>query len=153
MTDSTQSKALRMALDLEALDLDDIAAELRRQHARIADLEAQLSAIGAGGLEPLRPRQCLHDISEPSGWQPIETAPEGQMVVVGWFDPEDHDTPERHDFDSLEDGCWQKWHEHAEYVEVIGGHGVSYTAPYTSWMPVPAIPSTSSADDGGSNEH
>lgn len=33
------------------------AAELRRQHARIEDLEAQLSAIGAGGaigVEPLR---------------------------------------------------------------------------------------------------
>lgn len=85
------------------------------------------------------------------GWQDIATAPEGQMVVVGWFDPEDHDTPERHDFDMLEDGCWQKWHEHAEYVEVIGGHGVSYTAPYTSWMPVPAIPAPSSVDEGGSN--
>ena len=30
------------------------AVELRRQHARIAELEAQLSAIGAGGVEPLR---------------------------------------------------------------------------------------------------
>ena len=30
------------------------AAELRRQHARIAELEAQLEAIGAGGVEPLR---------------------------------------------------------------------------------------------------
>lgn len=30
------------------------AAELRRQHARIAELEAQLSAIGVGGVEPLR---------------------------------------------------------------------------------------------------
>ena len=30
------------------------AAELRHQHARIADLEAQLAAIGAGGVEPLR---------------------------------------------------------------------------------------------------
>ena len=30
------------------------AAELRGQHARIAELESQLSAIGAGGVEPLR---------------------------------------------------------------------------------------------------
>ena len=29
--------------------------ELHRQHARIAELEEQLSAIGAGGVEPLRP--------------------------------------------------------------------------------------------------
>lgn len=33
------------------------AAELRRQHARIAELEAQLEAIGAGGVEPLRKRE------------------------------------------------------------------------------------------------
>lgn len=79
------------------------------------------------------------------GWMPIATAPEGQMVVVGWLDPEDAEHPERHDFDLLEDGCWQQWHEHAEHVEVIGGHGVSYTPPYTVWMPVSPIP-TSSAD-------
>lgn len=30
------------------------AVELRRLHARIAELEAQLEAIGAGGVEPLR---------------------------------------------------------------------------------------------------
>lgn len=79
------------------------------------------------------------------GWMPIETAPEGQMVVVGWLDPEDAEHPERHDFDLLEDGCWRQWHERAEHVEVIGGHGVSYTPPYTVWMPVSPIP-TSSAD-------
>lgn len=79
------------------------------------------------------------------GWMPIETAPEGQMVVVGWLDLEDAEHPERHDFDLLEDGCWRQWHERAEHVEVIGGHGVSYTPPYTVWMPVSPIP-TSSAD-------
>ena len=29
-------------------------SEISRQHARIAELEAQLSAIGAGGVEPMR---------------------------------------------------------------------------------------------------
>ncbi|MGN8004321.1 hypothetical protein ACTJKQ_14155 [Acidovorax sp. 22279] len=77
------------------------------------------------------------------GWQDIATAPEGQMVVVGWLDPEDAEHPERHDFDLLEDGCWQQWHERAEHVEVIGGHGVSYTPPYTVWMPVSPIPTSS----------
>ena len=33
---------------------------------RIVELEAQLEAIGAGGVEPLRRRQCLHQISEPT---------------------------------------------------------------------------------------
>ena len=32
----------------------EVANELRSQHARIAELEALLSAIGAGGVEPLR---------------------------------------------------------------------------------------------------
>ncbi len=39
------------------------AAELRRQHARIAELEEQISAIGAGGVEPLR-KQAV-----PIGWR------------------------------------------------------------------------------------
>lgn len=33
------------------------ATELLRQHARIAELEEQLSAIGAGGVEPLRKQE------------------------------------------------------------------------------------------------
>lgn len=83
------------------------------------------------------------------GWQDIATAPEGQMVVVGWLDHEDTEHPERHDFDMLEDGCWQQWHERAEHVEVIGGHGVSYTPPYTVWMPVSSIPTTSAGSGKG----
>ena len=31
-----------------------VCTELRRQHTRIAELEAQLAAIGVGGVEPLR---------------------------------------------------------------------------------------------------
>ena len=34
--------------------------------ARVQELEAQLEAIGAGGVEPLRRRECLHKISEPA---------------------------------------------------------------------------------------
>ncbi len=41
-----------------AIDAEDL---IRHQHARIADLEAQLSAIGAGGVEP--PRKPVED-----GW-------------------------------------------------------------------------------------
>ena len=61
MTDSTQPEALRLAELLELAPEDgvepqtaeDAAAELRRQHARIAELEAKLEAIGAGGVAPL----------------------------------------------------------------------------------------------------
>ena len=86
MTDTKQPEALRLADQLRALSFGGTcilaAAELRRQHARIADLEAQLSAIGAGGVEPLRPRQCLHGISEPSEWRDIETAPKDSGYVL-----------------------------------------------------------------------
>jgi hypothetical protein len=58
MTDNRQPEALRLAELLELAPEDgiepqtaeDAAAELRRQHARIAELEAQLEAIGAGGM-------------------------------------------------------------------------------------------------------
>ena len=75
MTDNTQPEALRLAEILEGdycpdwfyeQGVDEVAAELRRQHARIAELEA----VGAGGVQALR--KCLHHISEPTprraGW-------------------------------------------------------------------------------------
>ena len=37
---------------------------------RVMELEAQLEAIGAGGVEPLRKR-CLHQISDPAQAQPV----------------------------------------------------------------------------------
>ena len=57
MTTSQQPEALRLTEILEQYALSplrEVAAELRRQHARINELDAQLSAIGAGGVEPLR---------------------------------------------------------------------------------------------------
>ena len=51
------------------------AAELRSQHARIAELEAQLSAIGAGGVEPLRKSASVaaHDaLPEPAFYGRLE---------------------------------------------------------------------------------
>lgn len=58
--ETKQPEALRLADAIKASGqftnlhtLDEASAELRRQHARIAELEAQLSAIGAGGVSPL----------------------------------------------------------------------------------------------------
>ena len=58
MTDDTQPEALRLADDLEFFSggwgvADQCCAELRRQHARIAELESELEAIGAGGVQAL----------------------------------------------------------------------------------------------------
>lgn len=72
-----QDEALRLARELdENADLDaseggnpDVCAlewaasrELRRLHARVQELEAQMAAIGAGGVEPLR-RQAGPDLA------------------------------------------------------------------------------------------
>ena len=59
MNGTQQPEALRLADDLDGdwttiTHMRDAAAELRHQHARITELESQLSAIGAGGVEPLR---------------------------------------------------------------------------------------------------
>ena len=69
-----QTEALRLAAELDetpdfAVDpnmVDDLAAELRRQHARITELEAQLEAIGAGGVSgPLMGQpQAMPDLSQ-----------------------------------------------------------------------------------------
>ena len=66
-----QPEALRLAnvcsnLTRYSMDAHLIAAELRRQHARIADLEAQLEAIGAGGVSgPLIGQpQAMPDLSQ-----------------------------------------------------------------------------------------
>lgn len=73
MTDKTQPEALRLA---EQYDYGDpvahsntwkaaVCTELRRQHARIAEMEAQLEAVGAGGVSgPLMGQpQAMPDLS------------------------------------------------------------------------------------------
>ena len=69
MTDKQQPEALWLADELDAdfaqwrISNDTrrkAAIELRRQHARIAELEAQLEAIGAGGVSgPLMGRASI----------------------------------------------------------------------------------------------
>jgi hypothetical protein len=79
-----------------------------------------------------------------SEWRPIETAPNDmtEQVAVRWIGG---DGAEQRDLDYKEDGCWMGWHDHAEHVEVIGGHGVSYTPPYLHWMPLPPAPTEGQA--------
>ena len=64
-------------------------AELRHQHARIEELEAQLSAIGAGGVEPLRKQVVPETLVVPDGYalMPIEpTAGICKAAADGWLD-------------------------------------------------------------------
>ena len=76
-------------------------------------------------------------------WQPIETAPEGKLVVVGWLDTEDSHYPENYEFDYLEDGLWAKHEdcvEHAQAVAPPGSKVPKEQPPYQWWMDLPAFP-------------
>lgn len=135
---SDENEALRAGYDAARLEIESL-------QARIAERDAQEYAIGAGGMEPLRKR-CLHQISEPQAqpvvaapWQPIATAPEGNPVVVFWLDAEDVEHPERHEFDYLEDGVWQKHDDNYQHFCAAappGSCGPRELPPYTHWMPL-----------------
>lgn len=86
-----------------------------------------------------------------SAWLPIESAPDDmtECVVVRW---KDSDGEEQRCLDYKEDGCWMYWHENAEHVEIIGGHGVSYTPPYEHWMPLPPVPTAAITEPGAGGE-
>ena len=68
-----ENTALQQGYDAARLEIDSLQARVQELGAmlrtncnrRIVELEAQLEAIGAGGVEPLRRRECLHKISEP----------------------------------------------------------------------------------------
>ena len=66
MTQAQQPEALRLAHALGGGKLIDDSTEWADTlHARIAELEAQLSAIGAGGVEPLRKQAVRRAPAEP----------------------------------------------------------------------------------------
>lgn len=67
--------AARLEIDSLQARVQELGAMLRENRSkRIAELEAQLDAIGAGGVEPLRKCQAkLHQIAEPSQEFPAMT--------------------------------------------------------------------------------
>lgn len=112
--DKKQPEAIRIAEWLEGIRGNtwpsyipqEAAAELRRQHAEIetlragydaarleiASLRAQESAIGAGGVEPLRKR-CLHQISEPDilrGAAKLIAAARQALEALDWLPTSKH---------------------------------------------------------------
>lgn len=76
-------------------------------------------------------------------WQPIETAPKDKLLVVGWLCAEDSETPERHEFDYIEDDVWVGHFdcvEHAQCVAPAGSRMPPADAPYQWWMDIPKLP-------------
>lgn len=88
MTDDTQPEAMDLADWLEAVgggpSAKRCAALLREQHARIAELESELEAVGAGGVSGPLVGRAAPPTAQAEGWRPIETAPkDGALIVLG----------------------------------------------------------------------
>ena len=103
MTDNTQPEALDLAAWLEAVgggpSAKRCAALLREQHARIAELEAQLEAVGAGGVSgPLMGIASLAaNAGEPVAWMTFTEEGDPDMVFLDRLEAcqycEDDDPP------------------------------------------------------------
>ncbi|ONJ13655.1 hypothetical protein A8D95_15650 [Burkholderia cenocepacia] len=94
-----------------------------------------------GFADALQKRVCDEPSAEVTGWQPIDTAPTGELVTVFWLDNEDEKHPERYDFDQIEDGCWMAWTDHYEWAHSVAPAGSRMPReqpPYTHWKPLGA---------------
>lgn len=126
--------AQRLSQQPSGVEVDFAQAIVAESHGRYT-LATSRAAFQAGAIYGQQLAALATPKPEPMTWQPIETAPEntGGLAVVRWVDD---DGQEHIELDCTEDGCWIGWHDHAEHVEIIGGHGVSYTPPYTQWLPL-----------------
>ena len=75
----------------------------RAAYARVQELEAQLEAIGAGGVEPLRRRECLHHIAP----QQDDQKPYAYAVYF----PDQPTVELVHDLDELTDDLTNREHQ------------------------------------------
>lgn len=70
----SENEQLRAGYDAARLEIASLRERVQQlgqlardvNSRRVQELEAQLAAVGAGGVEPLRKRECLHQISEPA---------------------------------------------------------------------------------------
>lgn len=68
-----ENESLRAGYDAARLEIASLRERVQQlgqlardvNSRRVVELEAQLAAVGAGGVEPLRKRECLHQITEP----------------------------------------------------------------------------------------
>jgi hypothetical protein len=105
------------------------------------DCPVNPSVTGYTRAEAITAWNHRHSGGDGEAWRSIESAPEGQLVVVCWRDEEDTETPDRYEFDYLEDGVWQKHdddYQHFCAVAPAGSRGPSEQAPYTGWRPLTA---------------
>ena len=88
----TENATLQSGYDAARLEIESLKERVQQlgqlardvNSRRVTELEAQLAAVGAGGVEPLRKR-CLHQISEPQA-QPVGAVPVAwrYQTPTGW---------------------------------------------------------------------
>ncbi|MCC8492399.1 hypothetical protein ABQW67_19825 [Xanthomonas hortorum] len=88
---------------------------------------------------------ATHPQPAAASWRPIGEAVAGKLYVVGWRDPRDTETPDRHEFDYMADGEFWANHDdavqHAEAVAPAGSEMPPQDAPYQWLIEIPALPS------------
>lgn len=121
----------------------EVSAELRRQHARITELESQLAQrFGAADMataaaQGFRDGVAATQPAVAAGWQSIGTAPkDGQAILV---------TDGR--------GCYcVEWNEEFDWWTVddnkLGPFRLRGSAP-THWMPLPPAPGPADGESNG----
>lgn len=142
-----ENTTLQQGYDAARLEIESRNKQLVKEAARTAEeklradrmteqhrMQCQMREGLEREIEALRSRQCLHGISEPSGWRDIETAPkDAQYVLLRGKREQD-----------VASGYWLQ--------SAYAGNG-AWIWPFIHrnpilWAPLP--PSPSSADEGGS---
>lgn len=140
MIDDTQPEAMDLADWLEAVgggpSAKRCAALLREQHTRIAELEAQLEAVGAGGVSGPLMGRAAPPTAQAEGWGAIETAPKEGVFLV--YIPDEARPARRVQV--------ANWHPN---VKVVGGLFSFDCAPITHWMPLPPPPTSAEGVEHG----
>ena len=112
----SENEQLRAGYDAARLEIESLRERVQQlgqlardvNSRRVTELEAQLAAVGAGGVEPLRKRECLHQISEPvrpvfglpgtrdidvaaaqKAWDAAQTQPAAQALDAGQWTSDD----------------------------------------------------------------
>ncbi len=160
MTDNTQPEAREFTMSQYA-SKDDMIGAMRK---RIAELESELEAVGAGGVSGPLVGRAAPPTAQAEGWMPIETAPkdgthillhapacehEGAPVQARttyghWRAPSDTPSikyqdgfapePEWEDFEPF----WASW-----------DGGFTEEHPPTHWMPLPPPPTSAEGVEHG----
>lgn len=135
MTDDQQRARELLAQEYERRGLPQSAQDIRGNR-----MDEHLGWVREANMAIAAITAALRAAPE---WQPIETAPESKLVVVGWIDDEGED---RQEFDYIEDGLWihhADLVEHAQMVAPPGSKMPKEQPPYQWWMDLPAFPAAS----------